>query len=79
MIDITDRDTGTLITQITEEQLALLIRELEEESSDDQDYYIDMGTLSLLGAAGMDKAFLHTLGAALGEREGMEIVWRRRE
>lgn len=32
MIDITDRDTGTLITQITEEQLALLIRELEEES-----------------------------------------------
>lgn len=79
MINLHDRDTGTLITQISEEQLALLIQELEEESSDDQDYFIDMGTLSLLGAAGLDKALLHTLGKALGERDGMEIVWSRPE
>jgi hypothetical protein len=78
MIDLHDRDTGTLITTISEEQLALLIQELEEEGGDDQDYYIEMGTLSVLGEAGVDKALLHILGEALADREGMEIVWSRR-
>lgn len=79
MIQLHDRDTGILITQIDEQQLAILLRELEEEGSDDKDYYIDMGTLSLLSAAGMDNALLHVLGSVLGEREGMEIVWSNRE
>ena len=78
MIDLHDRDTGTLIATISEEELALLVRELEEESGDDQDYFIDMGTLHLLKDAGAPNALLHVLGQALGERDGMEIVWSRR-
>lgn len=78
MIDLHDRDTGTLIATISEEELALLVRELEEESGDDQDYFIDMGTLHLLKDAGAPTSLLHVLGQAIGERDGMEIVWSSR-
>ena len=78
MIDLHDRDTGALIATISEEELALFAREMEEEGGDDKDYYIDMGTLSLLADAGASRELMHVLGAALGEREGMEIVWSRR-
>lgn len=78
MIDLHDRDTGTLIATISEEELALLVRELEEESGDDQGYFIDMGTLHLLKDAGAPTSLLHVLGQAIGERDGMEIVWSRR-
>ena len=78
MIDLHDRDTGTLIATISEDELALLVGELEEEGGDDQDYFIDMGTLHLLANGGVPKELLHVLGRALGERDGMEILWSRR-
>ena len=78
MIDLHDRDTGTLIASISEEELAVLVDTLEEESGDDQDYYIDVATLHLLADAGAPQPLLHILGQALGEREGMEVVWSRR-
>ena len=53
MIDLHDRDTGTLIATISEDELALLVGELEEEGGDDQDYFIDMGTLHLLANGGV--------------------------
>lgn len=77
MIELRDLETGNLITRISEDELAFLVRELEEESGEDQDYYIDMGTLQLLGAAGGNPELLKVLGQALGERDGMDIVWRR--
>jgi len=78
MIDLHDRETGTLIATISEDELALLVRELEEENGDDQDYYIDMSTLGFLADAGASRELMHVLGNALGEREGMEIVWSRK-
>lgn len=78
MIDLHDRETGAFITTLSEEDLAFLIRELEEEGGDDQDYYIEMGTLQVLANAGGSSELLHVLGKALGEREGMEVVWSRR-
>lgn len=78
MIDLHDRDTGSLIATISEDELAILVRELEEEGGDDQDYYIDQGTLHLLADAGAPKELMHVLGRAIGERDGMEIVWSRR-
>ena len=78
MIELHDRDTGSLIATISEDELAILVRELEEEGGDDQDYFIDMGTLHLLADAGAPKALLHVLGQAIGERDGMEVVWSRR-
>lgn len=79
MIELHDRETGALIASIGEEELAILVAALEEESGDDQDYYIDSATLHLLADAGAPQDLLQLLGQALGEREGMDVVWIRRE
>ena len=53
------------------------IDQLEEESSDDQDYYINGPTLEAFEAKGIDPALLALLKGALGDRDDMEIVWSR--
>jgi processive 1,2-diacylglycerol beta-glucosyltransferase len=78
MIDLYDNETGKLIGSITENELQLVIDALEEESADDQDYYINAGTIDLLGDGRATDHLLHLLRGALGGREGLEIRWRRR-
>lgn len=69
----TDREIGTL----TEAQLQFLVDQLEEESREDQDYYISRETLEMFEGAGADAALLEVLRTALGDREGMDIRWSR--
>lgn len=77
MIQLHDKETGVFVGTITEAQLQFLIDQLEEESTDDTDYYIDQATLDLFTEAGADAALLALLRQALGRRDGMEIVWSR--
>ena len=53
-----DKDTGAWLGTITEEQLQFLIDQLEEESSEDQDYYINEATLEIFEGAGADPALV---------------------
>ena len=78
MIDLYNNDTGQLIGSITEPDLKHLVDVLEEESSDDQDYYIDQATIDLLGDGRATDHMMHLLREALGTREGIEIRWQRR-
>jgi processive 1,2-diacylglycerol beta-glucosyltransferase len=78
MIHLQDKDTGAAIGTITEEQLQFLVDQLEEESRDDQDYYINTATLDLFEERGADKALVALLRSALGGRTEMEIRWSRR-
>ena len=78
MIDLYDNETGTLIGSITEPDLQHLVDLLEEESSDDQDYYIDQATIDLLGDGRATDHMMNLLREALGTREGIEIRWQRR-
>lgn len=75
MIEIFDRESGSSIGNITEEQLDFLIANLEEESTRDQDYYLDKNTIDMLAGKGMDPELLAFLNSALGKRESMEILW----
>jgi hypothetical protein len=77
MIELSDRDTGTLIATIDEDTFEQLSRSLASEHGDDRDWWIEAGTLSVLANAGVDHGLLKVLGAALGEREGMEVAWKR--
>lgn len=77
MIKLLDRETGAHIADIDETDLAALVAALEEESGDDQDYYIDLATLHFLAESGVRNDLVKTMGAALGEREGMEVIWQR--
>jgi len=77
MIQMRDKDTGAVIGDITEEQLQFLIDNLEEESSEDTDYYLNRSTLEMLLEKNPDPDLMALLEAALGDREDMEIEWIR--
>ncbi len=77
MIQLYDNETGAPLGAITEEQLRFLTDQLEEESPEDRDYYLNEPTLEAFEEAGADPALLTLLRKALGEREEMEIRWAR--
>ncbi len=75
MITLYDANSGKEIGTLTEEQLQFLREQLEEESSTDQDYYINRDTLDMFEDEGADAALLAVLQRALGAREEMDIRW----
>ncbi len=77
MIQLYDKETGASLGAITEEQLQFLVDQLEEESPEDRDYYINEPTLDAFEEAGADPALVALLRKALDEREEMEIRWAR--
>ena len=56
-----------------EEQLEFLIEQLEEESEEDESYYIDNSTIDYLEENGADDDLVTLLRKALGEEDGVEI------
>jgi hypothetical protein len=76
-IRLYDNETQRQLGEITEAQLQFLLDHLEEESSDDQDYYLQRATLEIFAQEGADPALLSLLRQGLGEREAMEIRWAR--
>jgi len=78
MISLREKATRTLIGQITESDLSSLAKVLEEERSTDQDYYLDAATLDLIQQEDVYSApAVAMLRAALGDKEGIDIVWSR--
>jgi hypothetical protein len=78
MIDLYNASTNQLIGTITEAELQVLIDRLEEESTKDQDYFIDAETIDLLGDGRATDHLLGLLRSALGSSEGVDIRWQRR-
>jgi hypothetical protein len=78
MIDVYNNETNELVGQITEADLKVLTDHLEEESSEDQDYFIDGPTLDVIGDGQATGHLLTVLRKALGTAEGVEIRWQRR-
>jgi hypothetical protein len=79
MIDLYNSATNQRLGSITEAELQVLVDGLEEESTQDQDYYIDAATIDLLGDGRASDHLLGLLRGALGSSEGVEIRWQRRE
>jgi hypothetical protein len=77
MVQLYDDQRGDLIGTITEEQLRFLIDQLEEEDSEDRNYYIDSTTLDWFEEHGADPAMEAMLREAMGDRAGMDIRWTR--
>lgn len=75
MVKLFDKETDAALGEITDEQFAFLAEQLEEESSDDTDYYLNRVTLEVFNEQGADKALMDLLYKALGERDEMEIRW----
>jgi hypothetical protein len=77
VIKLYNAATNDLLGEISDEQLQLLVDQFEEESSNDQDYYINRDTLDMLKDAGADAALLSMLERALGSTGEADIRWSR--
>jgi len=77
VITLKNKDTGKLIGEISEDQLQFLIDELEEEDSEDVDYYLNRTVIEMLEDRGMDDELAELLYEALGDRDDIEIEWSR--
>ena len=78
MIDIYTNETDELVGTVTEADLKVLADHLEEESSEDQDYFIDAATIDVIGDGQATEHLLMILRKALGTSDGVEIRWQRR-
>ncbi len=77
MIALRDKDTGTNLGTISEEQLQFLVDQLEEEYAEDRDYYINRTTVEIMQQNGADPGLVDLLLKAIGDRDAVEIEWSR--
>lgn len=78
MIDLYNVATNQLIGSITENDLKVLVDALEEESSQDQDYFIDQPTIENMANGQATDHLLGLLRRAVGSSDGVDIRWQRR-
>lgn len=71
-----NKDNGKVIGTITDAQLQQLKDFLEEEDTQDHDYYIDADLLEYLKEEKADPALLEMLQKEITEEEGVEVEWR---
>ena len=77
MVQIFDKQSGTDLGSISDEQFQFLADRLEEESEQDEDYYLNRTTVDFLEGEGAAPELIALLRRALGDREEAEIRWSR--
>jgi hypothetical protein len=78
MIDLYNDNTDQLVGSITEADLKVLQDALEEESTEDRDYFITPATIEVIGDGRATDHLLNVLREALGSSDGVDIRWERR-
>jgi len=79
MITLRNKETGAYIGEITEEQLQFLINELEEDYSQDRDYWLERSELEYFRENGGPADLIKILESAMGNNEGLEIIWEKKK
>ena len=79
MIGLYNDATGTFIGSITSADLKVLTDALEEESAEDQDYYITAETIDLIADGRATEHLVGLLRQALGSSSGVDISWQERK
>ena len=69
------KDTRQPIADVTAEQVQTLVDLLEEEDSQDHDYYIDEAVLDYMADKGADPTLLAKLRSAVPMTGGIEVEW----
>lgn len=77
MVQLFDKHTGAEIGTIADDQFQFMADHLEEESAEDDDYYLNRTTVDFFEAEGADPELIAVLRKALGDRDEAEIRWTR--
>src|SRR3979490_1883066 len=78
MIDLYNAKTNQLLRHITEADLQVLVDALEEESLQDQDYYIDRATIDVIADGRATEHLVGLLRGALAAADGVDTRWEAR-
>lgn len=70
-------ETNQQLGEVSEAELAVLFENLEEESTEDTDYYITQDTVDYLESRGADARLVAMLRNAIGASDGIDIRWSR--
>lgn len=76
-IRISEKASGRVLGEVSEADLAVLISHMEEESSTDQDYYVEALAIEAIEQLGASSGFVALLRNAVGSAEGVDIAWSR--
>ena len=76
-IRILEKDSDRFVCEISEADLVILVGHLEEESSMDQDYFVEHTAIDALEQQGASSAFVTALRNLVGESEGADVKWVR--
>ncbi|PPJ42431.1 MULTISPECIES: hypothetical protein [unclassified Pseudoxanthomonas] len=74
-IRLSEKDSGRTLGNISEADFQMLVDYMEEESSKDQDYYVEHTAIDALESLGASTDFVALLRTAVGESEGVDVVW----
>ena len=78
MVKVFNKDTNELLGRITEDELAFLQDQLEEEGPNDRDFYMRRETIEDFAAsAGATEHLVAVLKTGLRHDEAVEIRWER--
>jgi hypothetical protein len=73
MPTLLDASSGARLGDVSEKDLRLLVDTLEEESSADDDYFIDADTSEMLAEAGASGPLVELLRKAVGTSDGIDV------
>jgi hypothetical protein len=73
MIALYDVESGAKVGRITESQRDALIGWMEEEDSEDREYYLTAEDCELMDEQGLDPSLIEALRFALKGREDMDL------
>jgi hypothetical protein len=74
-IRLSEKDSGRALGSISEADFQMLVDYMEEESSKDQDYYVEHTAVDALESLGASADFIALLRTAVGESDGIDVVW----
>ena len=77
MVNLYDSATGALIGNISEEDLTFMQNDMEEESLEDTEYYINQATVDWFETQGASPGLVALLRKGLGSNDDMDIRWER--
>lgn len=75
MITLSLKHSGAPLGIIGEADLQVLIDQLVEETEADVDYFVNQPTVDILEQNGASEELVALLREAVGDSEGIEIVW----
>ena len=73
MAKLFNAESGAFLGTVSDDDVQMMIDQLEEEDSADDDYYIDADTVDLLDEADGSPSLVELLRAAVGRLGGIDV------